>query len=231
MSEESSGATESAAKGAAAGALLGPVGAVVGGIIGGIVGFFGGQKHREARLKREAVNRITLAEAEQQQAITRRDLIRQSRVQYATTLAQASSDQGEITTSGVQGIKSSELSQTYFNLGFLDKTAQQAVDKFNLTGDANKLDAKGNEISGYLSAATSLVGTFAGAFPGGGSKPAGNAGQVTGGHYYDFSATSASAYRSNNPLGLSGKGALGSSSNGFGFSGGGVLNFNRAPGT
>src|SRR5712675_427113 len=124
--EQTSAELADAGKGAAAGATIGsvfgPVGTVVGGVIGGVVGFvfgmFSGGAAKAARQKTEQANALTLLSAEQEQALQRRDLIRQTRVAYATTLAQGTTE-GEVRSSGSSGVRASELSQARFSLGYL----------------------------------------------------------------------------------------------------------------
>ena len=172
MDEASGGALSGATSGAAAGATIGgPWGAVAGAVIGGISGLMSGKNARLARLKKQQINNITRQQMEQEQAIARRDLIRQSRMQYAKTLASGQSLDGEVSSSGLAGAQGSNLSQTNFNLDWLAMTSQQTINKFNLTGQAEHYGDQAGAWTGYGKAAMSAlqVAGSLGAFD---SKPA-----------------------------------------------------------
>ena len=149
MDEQSSGFISGAASGAATGATIaGPWGAVIGGVVGGVFGLFSGGAARKARLKQQQANNISLAMNEQDAAIQRRDLIRQSRVAQATALAQGTADGSEVTSSGVSGTVDSLKSQTKAGIDFLNLQSSEAVQKFKLTGDAQSAFANSQAIGG-----------------------------------------------------------------------------------
>jgi hypothetical protein len=176
-SEESTGAISGAAEGAAAGAVAGSVvpgigtvvGAVVGGVIGLIGGLFGGGHARKSRLALQAANAIDLQMTESQQAIQRRDMIRQARISQATALAQAATTEGGIQSSGSKGVQSSLESQTGFNLGFLDTTAAQTVLRAQKLSEAGKEAAQAQQIQGLTTAVLGAASAFGSSYSGGGA--------------------------------------------------------------
>jgi hypothetical protein len=134
------------AQGAAAGAAFGPVGAAVGGIIGGIAGIFGSKANKAKRRARKEQRRMT----EREQAVQRRDLIRNFRLARAQALAAGSSETGGLESSGVQGAAASIASQGVFNLNFFD--AQVASQR-----RINDLLKTAGKYEGYLSVFESVA--------------------------------------------------------------------------
>lgn len=175
--EQTSAELADAGKGAAAGATIGsafgPVGTVVGGVIGGVVGFvfgmFSGGAAKAARQKTQQANALTLASAEQEQALQRRDLIRQTRIAYATSLAQSTTE-GGVSSTGLKGVQGAELSGARFGLSYLDLQASEAVKKFNLLGEAESLRQSAANTQGIFGGLTSLASTFGPMMGGGGSQ-------------------------------------------------------------
>lgn len=162
MDEQSSGALSGAASGAAAGAVFGPWGAVIGGAIGLVGGLLSGGASRQARLKKMQINNINKQELEQNAAIQRRDIIRGSRIAYARSLAQGTAGEGEVSSTGLQGVQGSNLSQSTFNMSFAGMQAQQALSKINLGAQADNYQNQSQMYAGLTSAALSvgsMVGT------------------------------------------------------------------------
>lgn len=161
MSEETTGAIGGALTGAAEGAAIGSVipgvgtiiGGVAGAIIGGIFGMGSGKAKRQARLKAQQINNITRAQMEQEQAIQRRDIIRGSRINYAHSLASSTAAEGEVSSTGLKGVEGSNLSQNKFNIDFLQMQSQQALNKFNLTGQMEHYQQQGQTYDSYLNMA------------------------------------------------------------------------------
>lgn len=145
-SEDTATVLGGAAQGAAAGAAFGVPGAVIGGVIGAIGGLFGAKANKSRRKARKEQRRMT----EREQAVQRRDIIRQFRFARAQALAAGSSEDGGLQSSGVQGALGSVTSQGVFNLGFFD--AQVASQ--NRINDLLKTAGK---YEGYLSIFQSLA--------------------------------------------------------------------------
>lgn len=171
MSEEATGAISGAAKGAATGAAIGSVvpviGTVVGAVVGGIIGAIGGLMGGKAAHMKKLARREQQHMGEREQAVQRRDMIRQYRLAAGMAQAQASSETGAELSSGVMGSIGSLGSQTLFNTGFFDVQSKAQA-------KVNKYLKKSDMYGGYAKLADTAMSIFstASGFLGGGGAAA-----------------------------------------------------------
>lgn len=102
----------------------GPWGAVVGGVLGGIGGAIGGHQEARARKMAKKAVRIQRQLSYMQAAVARRDLIRNARMERASSVAALAAQEGGLQSSPGAGAVSSYQSQFGFNLGYFDRRIQ-----------------------------------------------------------------------------------------------------------
>lgn len=145
-----------AASGAAAGSTFGPVGTVIGGVIGAIGGLFKSKSKKKLKQARKEEQAMTMRE----QAIQRRDLIRQAYIARATSVAASVAEEGGLESSAPLGAAASITSQTTGNLNYFDQQITSQGKVISLIGKAEKYASISSMISGGLDAGFSLYGAF-----------------------------------------------------------------------
>lgn len=151
-----SGAAQGAAAGAAVGSVVPGIGTVIGAVVGGIIGAVGGLFSKKGKkLKRRAANEQR-AISEREQAVQRRDIVRQLRFVRAQALASGSSESGG-GGSAVQGAVASIGSQGSFNVEFFDK---QVNSQGYIEALLKKARAR-EEVSGAIGGIVNAAGSFA----------------------------------------------------------------------
>jgi len=147
--EVASGALQGAAAGAA---VAGPIGAVFGGVIGAISGIF----KKKANNKKKEATRIERQMYEREQAIQRRDMVRQMRVARAQAVA-AGTDMGGL-GSGVAGATSSVAAQGASNLRFFGNQISLGIRRNSLLDKAAKYDSTSATIGSLVQVGASAAG-------------------------------------------------------------------------
>lgn len=155
----------STAQGAATGYT---VGGVYGAIIGGAIGLVGGLFSRKAKKYKKMAAREEKIMAERQQAIQRRDMVRNLRMARAQALVAGSSETGG-GGSAVQGAVGSIGTQGTFNLNFFDTQVQSQKNIERWVGKAERRAEIAGAISGLMNAGGGAMGGM-GMMGGGGSK-------------------------------------------------------------
>lgn len=163
--EGTMGGLSGAAQGAQAGlAVGGPWGAVVGGIIGGAAGLIGGNKASAARRQLRKANKIDMTRKTRENAIVRRDMVRDFRMKRAMQVAASFTESGGNLSSTVQTAMGSLGSQWTFNRDMFDWTsgANKQINKH--LQKANSLSEQSQMISAGISMVSSMVTSGAGAY-------------------------------------------------------------------
>lgn len=137
-----------AVSGAAAGSAFGPVGTVVGGILGAIGGIFSSKSKKKQRQARAEERAMTTRE----QAIQRRDLIRQARIARASSVAASAAEEGGLQSSSPLGAIASITSQATGNLNYFDAQVTSQGKIFSLIGKAEKYASISDSIMGSIEA-------------------------------------------------------------------------------
>jgi hypothetical protein len=131
-------------------AIIGAVGSVVGAVSGA-------SSARKTRNATAGANQAELQKTSIQNAVARRDLIRNARSQRAQAIAAGTAD-GDITTSAVTGATSSITAQTKASLGFFDEQASLDKTISEFLTSAGQYQAKAAATSSLLQSSQNIAG-------------------------------------------------------------------------
>lgn len=139
--------------------------AAVGAAVKLIGGLFGAAKAaKAAKYRRKAASKGREI-VEKEQAVQRRDIVRNLRVARAQALAQGATESGGTRSSGTQGVSGSFASQSLFNLDFFEGQAEKSRRKFEFELKADKYQANAEQtiaVSGLIGDAMQTAGKMMG---------------------------------------------------------------------
>lgn len=166
LNNKQSGALGGGAQGAATGfAVGGPVGAVIGGVAGAVLGgLAGGAADKRERALRH-VSKWEEKKQGWQEAMQRRDFMRQYRTQQATAEAYRFSEDGGNLSSTARGARGSAQSQFGFGLNYMEQQDYASQYINNQLRVAGKQASIANTWGTLLQSGLSAAGTIGASIP------------------------------------------------------------------